>query len=237
MTHGSIFRSWKICRPFSFLKDPARRLREEEKVRAERVNDVLQERTEQEKVETSIIDGECGVNLRLFRGMLLDFYAIGPIIHKARSEAQLHGRRQSAAMDDLLDLNWTSSSSSKPAASPAAGLSAGSTHTSRAASPATYSAFDSLASASSNYAPNYTSSYPGQSGQTRKNGASVPVGRTPSPNPSINANRPQPSSSLSRDAFDSLFESTGSPSTSQKARESSLTLQDRIRMQSGGLGL
>lgn len=140
-------------------------------------------------------------------------------------------------MDDLLDLNWTSSAPSKPSiAVPAQQASTQWKPNSRATSPATYSAFDSLAGASSGHAPNYTSSYASSAGQSRANGSPLPYARTPSPNPPVNVARPQPSTA-SHDAFDSLFDNAGSKSASQKARESSMTLQDRMHAQSSGLGL
>lgn len=142
-------------------------------------------------------------------------------------------------MDDLLDLNWTSSSSSKPAA--AASAQQPSTQwkpTSRATSPAAYSSFDSLASSGSSHAPNYTSSYSTRIGGLRADGTPKLNGRTPSPNPSINAAaKSQQSSIASHDAFDSLFDNASARSASQKPRENSMTLQDRMHAQSSDLGL
>ncbi|KAK9897809.1 hypothetical protein P389DRAFT_210211 [Cystobasidium minutum MCA 4210] len=143
-------------------------------------------------------------------------------------------------MDDLLDLNWTSSNTSHSATLGPGSAASGSQSkpASRAQSPATYSAFDSLASASSSYAPNYSStSYGNQSSQPSRltPTPAVPAVRTPSPNPSINAASRQTASSRTRDAFDSLFDDAGS-SAKNKDVNKSMTLQERMQMQSGKMG-
>lgn len=142
-------------------------------------------------------------------------------------------------MDDLLDLNWTSSSAGKPAAAALPGTALGSQNKAagRAQSPASYSAFDSLASAGSGYGPNYTSSYSSQSSQPSRLGSTpVPAVRTPSPNPSVQSAARQTTTSSTRDAFDSLFDNAGANGT-KKTSEKSMTLQDRMQAQSSGLGL
>lgn len=154
-----------------------------------------------------------------------------------------------STMDDLLDLNWgpsTSSASKSTAPTAASNIgSASSRAASRAASPA-YSAFDSLASTGSGYSPNYTghygsatasSSIPAYSSQLRPNSAGPPVARSPSPSLNVNNASNSNKTTSSQDAFDSLFDTASTTSTGSASRESSLTLQERMQLQSRGLGL
>jgi hypothetical protein len=134
-------------------------------------------------------------------------------------------------MDDLLDLNWTSSSTVK-ASAPAPASSTTVNSTSRAASPA-YSAFDSLARANASYVPNYASTHSIQNGVQRAV-TPVSIARTPSPNPVANVSKQANASA--RDAFDSLFDNGGA-SSKTAAATASMTLQERMRTQSSNLGL
>lgn len=204
--------------------------------------DALHARTEVHEVEAIIRSGRYRGKASWLRSPLLVFNAIDIDQHSVPVLPALTIGAAPAwptvAMDDLLDLDWSGSSASKPVAAAAVARPASSQSkpTSRVASPAVYSAFDSLASASSSYAPNYTGTYSSQPSQSSRLD-SGPVARTPSPNPAVNATRSQQSSSAARDAFDSLFENGASGSTSRVGKESSMTLQDRMRAQSGSLGL
>ena len=116
-------------------------------------------------------------------------------------------------MDDLLDLNWSSSSShnasqKKPAAAPFGAT-----------------AFDSLARAGSPGGANYYGSSSSSSGiqPIRAVSPSVPLSKSPA-------------SSKAKDAFSSLFETANGTRGAAGQNTTSMTMQERLNMQRSGSG-